>query len=181
MAEDASTEPLPDIGNETPHDEPTVHEYQVDDTFNFHEEVDEELGDQLDVDWDGDQWNNGDGDHVMATLVNVLQTTGVAVGGAAECAVHITKNRTVSPVTIGQPHNPTMFEVYGHGTIVDASHSICRSLNVNERPAGIELADDEAQWCPMGFPRCQRSPVCSGDGRGGEAHLDYREPSMHFD
>ena len=81
---DAPTEPLPDIGNATPHDEPKAHEDQLDDTYNFHEEVDAEISDRLDVDWEGEELHDADGDHVMATLVNVMQTTGVAVGDAVE-------------------------------------------------------------------------------------------------
>ena len=106
MADGAPTEPLPDIADATPNDEPTVHDYNVEDTFNFHEEINAELGDGLDVDWDNEPLHDGDGDHVMATLVNVLQTTSVAVGDAAEYAVHIMKNRTAFPVTIGKPYNP---------------------------------------------------------------------------
>ena len=33
MADDAPTEPLPDIADATPHDEPTVHDYNVEDTL----------------------------------------------------------------------------------------------------------------------------------------------------
>ena len=82
MPEDAPSEPLPTPA--TPHDEPNIPEDQIDDTYNFHEEIDAEIGDRLDVDWEGEELHDGDGDHVMATLINVLQTTGVAVGDAAE-------------------------------------------------------------------------------------------------
>lgn len=150
MVDDAPTEPLPDIGDTTPHVEPNKNEYQVDDTFNFHEEVDEELGDQLEVDWDGDQLHDGDGDHIMATLMNVLQTNGVSVGDAAEYAVHIMKNSKVSPVALGESYNPTMFEVYGHGTIVDASHGIRRSLNVNGLRA-LDLRTTKPNGAPWDF------------------------------
>ena len=50
MPADAPSDPI-DIQIETPHDdEPTVHEYQVDDTFDVHEEVDEDLGNDIEVD-----------------------------------------------------------------------------------------------------------------------------------
>ena len=52
MPADAPTEPPPDIGNDTLHDEPKLHEYQADDTYNFHGEIDSELGDRLEVDWE---------------------------------------------------------------------------------------------------------------------------------
>ena len=110
MPDDAPTEPVPALGDATPHDEPKLREYQVDDTYNFHEEIDAEIGDRLEVDWEGEELHDGDGDHMMATLVNVLQTAGVAVGDAAEYAVQIVKNRNVSPTTIGQPYTPTFFE-----------------------------------------------------------------------
>ena len=131
MPTDAPSEPI-DIQIDTPHnDEPTVHEYQVDDTFNFHEEIDEDLGNNIEVDWDEEELRDSDGDHVMSTMINVLQTNGVSLGDAVEYVVRMMKKRIISPINMGKPYNPTLFEVYGHGTIVEASHGIRRSLNVN--------------------------------------------------
>ena len=129
MLEDAPTEPL--INPATSHDETIDDDFQVDDTYNFHEEVNQELDNGLEVEWDGELLHDPDGDHMMSTLINVLQTNGVSIGDAVEYAVHVMKSRPVRPVSMGKTYNPTLFEVYGHGTIVDASHGIRRSLNVN--------------------------------------------------
>ena len=87
---------------------------------------------------------------MMAALVNVLQTACVAVGNAAEYAVQITKNRKVSPITIGKPYNPALFEAYGYGTLVDASHGIRRSLNVNGLRA-LDLRTTKPNGSPWDF------------------------------
>ena len=105
----------------------------------------------------------------MATLINVLQTNGVGVGDAAEYAVRIMKNRHVSPITIGQLYNPTMFEVYGHGTIVNASHGIRRSLNANGLRA-LYLRTTKPNGAPWGFP-------VAGDRQLARAMVEEEKPA----
>ena len=149
MPLDVPSEPI-EMQDDTPHDDSNVHEYQVDDTYNFHEEIDEDLTNNLEVDWDEGELRDSDGDHVMATIVNVLQTNGVSIGDAVEYGLRMVKNRLVSPINMGKPYNPTVFEVYGHGTIVDASHGLRRSLNVNGLRA-LDLRTTKPNGAPWDF------------------------------
>ena len=149
MPLDVPSEPI-EMQDDTPHDDSNVHEYQVDDTYNFHEEIDEDLTNNLEVDWDEGELRDSDGDHVMATIVNVLQTNGVSIGDAVEYGLRMVKNRLDSPINMGKPYNPTVFEVYGHGTIVDASHGLRRSLNVNGLRA-LDLRTTKPNGAPWDF------------------------------
>ena len=85
----------------------------------------------------------------MSTLINVLQTNGVAVGDAVEYAVRAVKNRSVAPISFGD-YQPTLFELYGHGTIINASHGIRRNLNVNGLRA-LDLRTNKPNGSPWNF------------------------------
>ena len=147
MPDDAPTEPLVNMDADTPHDEPDQ-DLPWDDTHDFYQEVDQDgIGD---VDWSGDRLHDGDGDHMMSTLISVLQTNGVAVGDAVEYAVHVMKNRSATPISTGVNYQPTLFEFYGHGTIVDASHGIRRNLNVNGLRA-LDLRTVKPNGSPWDF------------------------------
>ena len=114
------------------------------------EEVNQDIDDQLEVDWQGDDLRDGDGEHMMATLANVLQTNGIAVGDAVAYAVNVVKNRSPSLVALGEAYRPTFFEFYGHGTTVDASHGIRRNLNVNGLHA-LDLRTTKPNGVPWDF------------------------------
>ena len=84
--EDAPTETLDDGVIETPHDnEPTM----VDDTYRFYEEV----KDDLNVDWHGDDLEDTGDDHLMSWLVDVLQTLVVSASEAVAYSVNMVKSR----------------------------------------------------------------------------------------
>ena len=127
VLEEAPTQPLEPMDDNTPNEhEPDI---VIEDTSNFHEEVDADQ--DLEVEWEGDGLHDGDGDHIMSMLVNVLQTNGVSATEAVAFAVNVIKDRTIMPVTASNGYNPTFFEMYGHGNIVKASHGSRRNLNVN--------------------------------------------------
>ena len=127
VLEEAPTQPLEPMDDNTPNEhEPNI---VIEDTSNFHEEVDADQ--DLEVEWEGDGLHDGDGDHIMSMLVNVLQTNGVSATEAVAFAVNVIKDRTIMPVTASNGYNPTFFEMYGHGNIVKASHGSRRNLNVN--------------------------------------------------
>ena len=131
---DAPQVPLPSmddvVATDTPNDEPT--NVEVDDTYNFHEEVDADLGADIDVDWAGGDLHDPSNDHMMASLVDVLQSVGVPVGDAVSYAVTVVKDRVpISVVSTEHSYNATFFEVYGQGSIMKASHGCRRNLNVN--------------------------------------------------
>ena len=167
MPDDAPTEPL--VDTTTPHAEPNHGDNYVDDTYNFHEEVDQALDDGIEVDWHGDTLYDGDGDHVMSTLVDVLQTNGVSVGDAVEYAMNVVKNRSASPISMGKPYNPALFEVYGHGTIVNASHGIRRSLNVNGLRA-LDLRTTKPNGTPWNFS-------VASDGQLARSMVETEKPT----
>ena len=128
---DAPQVPLPSmddvVATDTPNDEPT--NVEVDDTYNFHEEVDADLGADIDVDWDGGDLHDPSNDHMMASLIDVLQSVGVSVGDAVSYAVTVVKDRVpISVVSTEHSYNPTFFEVYGQGHIMKASHGCRRKL-----------------------------------------------------
>ena len=120
--DDAPNEPL--SGMNDVHNDPTSYDDEpkmnsVDDTHDFYKEVD----DALEVDWNGPEVEENDGDHVMASLVDVLQTIGVSAADAVAYSVRAVKNRQ-SITGFGTPYNPTVFEMYGHGSIINASHGV---------------------------------------------------------
>ena len=82
--------------------------------------------------------NESDGDHFMSTIVNVLQTIGVGADDATNYAVHAMKGRSMSACEFAKtcnpvlpPYHPSIFEIYGHGNILRASHGCRRNLNIN--------------------------------------------------
>ena len=103
-----------------------------DDTHDFYREVDadhEEHG--LHVDWRGDDLMDSDNDHVMTSMMDVLQTLGVSAGEANAYAVQALKDKSLRATTFGDAYQPTFFELYGHGTIVQASHGCRRNINID--------------------------------------------------
>ena len=96
-----------------------------DDTHDFYHVVDEEFGDNLDVEWEGPDLM--DDDHTMSSLMDVLQTVGVPLADASAFTVSMIKNRPIMPTQFGQPYSPTFFEMYGQGNLVRASHG-CRRI-----------------------------------------------------
>ena len=113
--EDVPAERLGEDVIQTPHeDEPTM----FDDTSRF----DWEVNDVLDVDWQGDDLEDAEGDRLMASMVEVLQTRGVSASDAVAYSVKAVKNRRPQSIKFGTVYNPTRMEVYGKGSIVAASH-----------------------------------------------------------
>ena len=72
---------MADIDHDTtPHDEPE--QVMVEDTQHFCEEIDKAMGDSFEVDWTGGELHDPDSDHVMTSMIDVLQTLGVSAGDA---------------------------------------------------------------------------------------------------
>ena len=59
-----------DVGpGSTPNDEPN--NGHLEDTYNFHEEVDQARNDDIEVDWNGADLNDPDDDHLMVSMVDI--------------------------------------------------------------------------------------------------------------
>ena len=71
------------------------------DTFNFHQEVDEELGNGY-VDYEGDDIIDDSAGHIMSPLMDVLQTLGVDAVDATNFCVNVIKNQPVRPMSFGK-------------------------------------------------------------------------------
>ena len=72
-------------------DEPnTCH---LENTYNFHEEVDQALNYDIEVDWHGADLNDPNDDQPMVSMSIILQTLGVSIGDAVAYAVKATKDR----------------------------------------------------------------------------------------
>ena len=139
---DASDAPMEPLEVEEAHiDPPMVDPMMADeeplrdnlDTFNFHEEVDEVLnGDNndLDVDYDIEVEDNS-ADHVMNSMVDVLQTLGVDAAEATKFSVNLIKDMPVKSMKFGEDYRPTLFEFYGQGNLVNAANGCRRDLNLN--------------------------------------------------
>ena len=126
--EDPPTEPLVDMEDTVDNATPTMNEpNQVDDTYDFYREVD----DALDVDWNGPELEDPDGEVMMTSIVDALQTAGVSAVDAVTYGVQAVKDRFIKSGTCESKYNPTVFEFYGHGTLINASHGVRRNLNVN--------------------------------------------------
>ena len=103
-----------------------LHMADMEDTTDFHKEVDaadDAYMDQLnheDKNDDGD----GSGDHEMIALMDLLQTLGV---GPEEANRFSAKVMRIS----AQPLHPTFVEMYGCGNIVHAANHVLRNLNVD--------------------------------------------------
>ena len=145
--DDAPTEPMAEDPLErTPHvNEPE--DNIVDDTHNFYQEVDE----ALEVEWDGPDITDLEDEHMMTSMVDVLQTLGVSPGDATMFAVGAVKNTPKQPSMYGT-YQPTMFELYGHGTLVNASHGCRRNLNVNGLHA-LDLRTQKPDGEPWDFSK----------------------------
>ena len=102
-------------------------EFEMPDSTNFFEEVDADF----DVDWTGDDLDDGADDHVMSPMMDVLQCLGVSAADSANYCAQVIKDSPKRITQFGSPYNPTFFEVYGQGNIVRASHGVRRNLNVN--------------------------------------------------
>ena len=82
--------------------------------------------------WTGGELHDPDNDHVMSSMIDVLQTVGVSVGDATAYATMVIKDRApISAVQAGQQYDPTFFDLYGKGNLVRASHGCRRYLHVN--------------------------------------------------
>ena len=156
MAEDAPAEPLTPMADEIPDVEPNIppptptsepRMADVGDTTDFHDVVND---DDLVMEWTGPDLVDGDGDHMMSSLISVLQTNGVSVGDAVNFAVNVIKSRPPTPVSFGAPYNPTFFELYGHGSLVNASHGCRRNLNLNGLRA-LDLRTTKPNGAPWNF------------------------------
>ena len=76
--------PMDDVvAGDTIHDEPTG--VGIDDVYNVYEKVDRAVGDDLDVDWDEEKLQDSSNDHMMSSLVCVLQMSGVCGGCGGLC------------------------------------------------------------------------------------------------
>lgn len=120
-ANDAPTEPLVDTDVEP------LRTSDMEDTYDFYQEVDR----AQEVDWQGEDLMEYDGDHLMTPLVDVLQTLGVSAADATMYAVQVIKNQPKRPTQFGSEYQPTFFELYGHGTLVKTSHGCRRNLNID--------------------------------------------------
>ena len=130
-----------------------LHMGDMDDTHDFYQEVDadqEEHG--LNVDWHGDDLMDSDNDHMMMPIMDVLQTLGVSAGDATAFAVQALKDKPMKTTSFGSVYNPTFIELYGHGTIVQASHGCRRNLNVDGLHA-LDLRTRKPDGEPWDFSR----------------------------
>lgn len=94
-------------------------------------QVDQDVEDPLDVDWQDAELVDPDNDQMMSSLVDVLQTLGVSVGDATAYALNVVKDRIpISAIHNGASYNPTFFEIYGQGNLVKAAHGCRRNLNL---------------------------------------------------
>ena len=162
--DDAPTEPMAEDPLErTPHvNEPE--DNIVDDTHNFYQEVDE----ALEVEWDGPDITDLEDEHMMTSMVDVLQTLGVSPGDATMFAVGAVKNTPKQPSMYGT-YQPTMFELYGHGTLVNASHGCRRNLNVNGLHA-LDLRTQKPDGEPWDFSK-------SSDRQLAKSMVDELKPT----
>ena len=106
-------------------------DHEIPDTTNFFEEVDADLENALDVDWDGEDLVDGNDDHVMSPMMDVLQCLGVSAANSANYCAQVIKNSPKGPTQFGPKYNPTFVEVYGQGNIIKASCGLRRNLNVH--------------------------------------------------
>ena len=142
----------------------------MDDTHDFYRDVDadhEEHG--LHVDWHGDDLVDPDNDHMMTPILDVLQTLGVSVGDATAYAVQALKDRPVQTTSLDSVCNPTFFELYGHGTIVQASHGCRRNLNIDGLHA-LDLRTRKPDGEPWDFSR-------AADRRLARSMVDELKPT----
>ena len=159
----------PNVPPPTPVSAPEPRMADVGDTFGFHDVVD---SDDLDVEWTGPDLVDGDGDHMMSSLISVLQTNGVSVGDAVSFAVNVVKSRPPTPTAFGAPYNPTLFELYGHGSLVNASHGCRRNVNVNGLRA-LDLRTMKPNGGTVELLFRERPATCSDTRRDRETYLAH--------
>ena len=146
VVDDAPTGRLPDPmddGRATPvgpsqghmnDDDDAMHEpddSNVDNTFDFHHVVDDDIGDYMGVEWNGDELHDPSDSHMLSSLVDALQTLGVPAADVVAYSVAAVKDHAPSMTTFGTTYNPTFVEVYGQGNIVKASHGCRRNINLH--------------------------------------------------
>ena len=166
------TEPLEDtamaqeVPAPTPKDTSMHDEF---DTFNFHEEVDEALADDLEVDFNGEDVEDPN-DTIMSPMMDVLQTLGVDAVDAVDYCKRVIKDLPVVPLcVIGKPYQPTFFEFYGQGNLVKASHGPRRNLNLNGLRA-FDLRTNKRNGEPWDFAR-------SADRREARRYVEREKPT----
>jgi len=131
-AVDAPMEPLDDtmIGEDS--DAPVLEAMNepddMIDTSNFYEEVNDDIGR---VEYEGPDLHDPDQDHIMSTMMDVLQTCGVSASDSANYCAKVIKDKPVKASQYGDHYKPTFFDIYGQGNIVQASHGCRRNLNVD--------------------------------------------------
>ena len=95
-AVDAPMEPLDDtmIGEDSdaPVLEPMNEPDDMIDTSNFHEEVNDDIGR---VEYEGPDLHDPDQDHIMSTMMDVLQTCGVSASDSANYCAHVFNDKTI--------------------------------------------------------------------------------------
>ena len=135
-------EPIVDVEDTMVDDTPNVYEPPdaMDDTTEFYKEVD----------WDEEELADAEDGDAMISMVDVLQTLGISAGDATAYAVKVIKSRTTQPSSFGPKYQPTFFELYGHGNIVEASHGQRRDLNLNGLHA-LDLRTSKPNGEPWDF------------------------------
>jgi hypothetical protein len=84
------------------------------DTSNFYEEVNDDIGR---VDYEGPDLHDNMEDHIMSTMMDVLQTCGVSAADSANYCARVIKDKPMKASQFGDHYKPTFFEVYGQGTL----------------------------------------------------------------
>ena len=102
--------------------EPVNETDATEDTSNFYEEVNDDIGR---VEYEGPDLNDPENDHIMSSMMDVLQTCGLSAADSANYCAHVIKDKPSRSSQDGDMYNPSFFEVYGQGNIVQASHG-CR-------------------------------------------------------
>ena len=139
------------------------------DTTNFFSEVNDDADNNLDVEFDGDDVMEPEDDHIMSQIMDVLQTTGVSAADAANYCAQVIKNTPHKPTQFGEVYKPTLFEVYGQGNIIQASHGCRRNLNVD----GLRALD--LRTCK---PNGEAWEFCkASDRREARRHVEEEKPT----
>ena len=138
------------------------------DTYNFHEEVDEALDGAVDIDYNGDDVEDSP-DTVMNPLMDLLQTLGVDVLDAVDYCKRVVRPMSICATTFGESYRPTLFEFYGQGNLVKASHGPRRNLNLDGLRA-FDLRTSKPNGEPWDFSR-------SSDRREARRHVEEEKPT----
>ena len=62
------------------------------DSANFFEEVNEDINSRLEIDWTGDDLDDGADDHVMSPMTDLLQCLGVSAADSANYCAQVIKD-----------------------------------------------------------------------------------------